>query len=247
MDLRWPISVSDQVKSQLKYLINHGTNGKKFTVLDSRNCILYAVNSDFSLFNHYEVVLGRDPGEDIKTKTFKDYLRDDVGNGSFYIGVFIFLWNIIGKNHSKKLDGYIDDFFKPWNENKKQTTSAGIFRRMNWFTDNLNNFILTRQSEIYGKRYISWETVKWQNYSLDGKEIPLGFHGTEQDGVIDFQKQEWSDRCLSNGRRMEWGCILFKEKDIIEINKFINFGDYSFWMSSLTDNIMLIEKDIWHL
>jgi len=118
---------------------------------------------------------------------------------------------------------------------------------MNWFTDNLNNFILTRQSEIYGKRYISWETVKWQNYSLDGKEIPLGFHGTEQDGVIDFQKQEWSDRCLSNGRRMEWGCILFKEKDIIEINKFINFGDYSFWMSSLTDNIMLIEKDIWHL
>jgi len=78
MDLRWPISVSDQVKSQLKYLINHGTNGKKFTVLDSRNCILYAVNSDFSLFNHYEVVLGRDPGEDIKTKTFKDYLRDDV-------------------------------------------------------------------------------------------------------------------------------------------------------------------------
>ena len=52
--------------------------------------------------------------------------------------------------------------------------------------------------------------------------------------------------CNLKNMKMSFGCVLFREKDILEINNFIDYGDMSFWLSSLSDRIFEIEQEDWY-
>ena len=69
---------------------------------------------------------------------------------------------------------------------------------------------------------------------------------SEEDDKIDFTKQEWIEMCKLKNMKMSFGCVLFREKDILDINDFIDYGDMSFWLSSLSDRIFELEQEDWH-
>ena len=251
---------SDQVFRQLQHLKSLGSNGRSFTIVDTQNGIVWAFNSDFSVHSKYPVLVGSDTGEDLKLETFKDYIIKTKGDGSYFKAIINFFSDVIDFRKipgwifggsepldRKKLDILVDDFFEPWIKGKKLTTPSGVFRRRGAVVDTINNLFLTLQNKIYGKRYITWETLKWSGWQgEDGKEIPHGFHGTEEDDKIDFTKQEWIEMCKLKNMKMSFGCVLFREKDILDINDFIDYGDMSFWLSSLSDRIFELEQEDWH-
>lgn len=243
---------SSQVQRQVDYLKSLGECEYKFTILDSKNGLVWAMEPDFTVFGCYSVLIGADYGDRIKTYTFKDYIKDKLGDGSYIKGVMRLFYEVSDFSEfpdwidENNLDKFVDDFFKPWIENKDMTTPAGVFRRSDVITDTINNLILTMQNVIYGKRYITWETVKWRGFDgPDGKEIPHGFHGTEEPDKIHLTKQEWTELSYSKNKKMGFGCILFKESDILDINDFIDYGDFSFWLPSTNDNIFELEPHIW--
>jgi hypothetical protein len=238
-DTKWILSAPTQVKQQIEYLQSIKFN-KSFTVVDDRNSKVYAVNSDYSLNKVYDVITGKNRGDELVTKTFGDWLKEKGLLDSIKKTMSTFWSEWWDKDKSfgdaaatsvGKIEGeYLDT------ELKTMATPAGVFKRQAGLGSWLNDVVLTFIAEkVYGKKFISWET-------LDGKEIPFGFHGTQKPERINLEDDDFSKTAYRLKRKMSYGCINFKEADILEINKFIKGGQYSFWLPNASTGIVRINS-----
>jgi hypothetical protein len=224
-DTSWLKSASDQVRRQVSYLIDNGFN-EKFTVLDDKNSKVYAVNQDFSLYGVYNVITGKDRGDEVKDVTFTDwYLENPLDN----TWGFLKAWYNTGSAQQavEKLDS---DYFstKMW---VKKNTPAGIFKADKSIGNWLQSKVMTAFAEKdYGKRFIGFET-------LNGKPIALGFHGTKNPARINITKDDWTIAVKNKGGNFSFGCVNFKDSDIQKITSFINDGQYSFWLPDSSNDI----------
>jgi len=220
------LSVSEQVKKQLKYLSdNNFLANDKFTILDDKLSKVHTFLPGYQLGNTYNVITGQSKGDDLKTKTLGDWLKSN--------------WTTVAAKYFKNLGGweetrkYIDEeYFKSW---KIKNTPAGVFKRANPIKNFLNDKVLTSLAEIkYGKRFITWETCS-------GETIPFGFHGTEIPKRVEVLT---SNQILNPSKaNMSFGCINFQEKDIIEIYKFIDANQFTIWLPDATNDIVKISEE----
>jgi hypothetical protein len=224
-DTSWLKSVSDQVRRQVLYLIDNGFN-EKFTVLDDKNSKVYAVNNDFSLYSLYNVITGKDRGDEVKDVTFSNwYLENPLDN----TWGFLKSWYNTG-SLQKAVEKLDNDYFntKMW---VKKNTPAGIFRADKSVGNWLQSKVMTAFAEKdYGKRFIGFET-------LNGKPIALGFHGTKNPSRINITKDDWTIAVKNKGGNFSFGCVNFKDSDIQKISSFINDGQYSFWLPDSSNDI----------
>ena len=204
--------VSKQVVKQIDYL--KSINFKDaFTVLDDANNVVHAFNPGFVLYKSFKVNTGKDPGD------FFD--NDDAVS---------YAWNNmqqIGKEYmsnNKSLSDTITGAFYAAKKNLVRNTPSGIFRRVGLLNDWFNNKIQTYFAEkAVGKRWIQFET-------LSGSNISFGFHGTKDPDRLEALNTKGKPRNLT------YGCVNFNDKDILEINNFIKYGQYSFWLSDVDLN-----------
>lgn len=222
---QWINKASKQVQNQIKYLI-----GKKFlqpfTILDDINSKVYAVNEDYTLYNTYNVITGRDRGDEVKTVTFSDWFLQNPSDN---------LWRSIKTWWNENLDAAADKldsaFFntKLWSV---RNTPSGIFKAdmgvSNWFKDKALTAFAERD---YGKRFIGFET-------LDGTELAIGFHGTTNPERINLTKDDWTKAVTKKKGKYSFGCINFKDADIQNISQFIKNGQYSFWLPDENTDIV---------
>jgi hypothetical protein len=89
--------------------------------------------------------------------------------------------------------------------------------------------------EDYGKRFITWETC-------DGSTIPFGFHGTQSPKRLEVLDLKNNKNQSCTKRKMSFGCINFKESDILDINNFINSGQLSIWLPDQTNDIVKVPQ-----
>ena len=223
-DTSWVKSTSKQVKNQIWYLMNEGFD-RPFTVLDDINSKVYAVNSDYSLYGVYNVITGKDRGDELKDVTFGDwYMENPLDNTwQFLKDAFTSEKEGIG-NKIKAAVSHLDSQYfgsKMW---VKKNTPSGIFRADkspgNW----LESKVMTSFAEKdYGKRFIGFNT-------LSGKPIAVGFHGTKNPARINIGKDDWTQAVKRRGGNFSFGCVNFKDADIQKITNFITDGQYSFWL-----------------
>lgn len=213
VDLSWVSNASPQVRKQVMYLKENGFDQGNFTIVDDKNSKVYAINDDFSLYESYNVVTGKNRGEAkevVKTNAV-DTLKNKWSDA----------WDKMFDDGIQSAFDYIKKCYIDTLENVKETPS-GVFRRSGLIWNAIQDTLLTNFAEnIYGKAYIGWE-------SLDGKTIPFGFHGTQNKARLEAMNPSNMDSCR---RKMSYGCINFREQDILNINDFISSGDYSFWLS----------------
>ena len=213
VDLSWVSNVSPQVRKQVMHLKENGFDKGKFTIVDDKNSKVYAINDDFSLYKSYNVVTGKNRGEAkevVKTNAV-DTLKNKWSDA----------WDKMFDDGIQSAFDYVKKCYIDTLENVKETPS-GIFRRSGVIWNAIQDKLLTTFAEnIYGKAYIGWK-------SLDGKTIPFGFHGTQNKARLDAMDPSNMKSCR---RKMSYGCINFREQDILDINDFISSGDYSFWLS----------------
>jgi len=215
------INASRQVKKQLQYMkSNNILSDKKFTILDDKNSKVYEIEPGYKVLKSYFVLTGMNKGDELKTKTFQTWVVDN--------------WRkALSTMYNSKGDAVkdVENAYFAQDEWKVKNTPSGIFKRAGVIQNWLGDLITTNLAEeTYGKRYITWET-------LDGNTIPYGFHGTQKPErlpVIDNanEKQKISKR------KMSFGCINFKESDVIAIDKFIDSGQISVWLPDATDDIV---------
>lgn len=252
-------SVSEQVRNQIRYLMNFGPV-KKFTVLDDSNNILYAINRDFSLNFKCEAMTGKDKGDELKTITFQDWVKSKFGKWEILkssIKSFFKHGRIqttdtdleAGKSKTdmdKLVTQYFEEIFR------EKSTPSGIFKRAEKMTDWFNNLLLTiTDKETYGSYYITWNTYWSENKQIPrGKQIPIGFHGTEDKKRIETTIQNKIDglnkiQKFKTDLNFSFGCVNFQDQDLIRVENFIDYGDLSFWLPDANTNILKIDEESW--
>ena len=216
------LAVSSQVKAQLAYLKkNKYLTSEKFTILDDKNSKVHAFNPGYKLHKTYNVITGKNRGDQLKTKTVTNWI------GSNWKGVAS---KFIKTLSPKEVIDYVDKSYFKQKEWEVKNTPSGVFRRAGITSNFLNNLVLTTFVESkYGKRYITFETC-------DGETIPFGFHGTKLGARVNVLKN--IENLNTSKRKMSFGCINFKEADIIEINNFIDKGQVTIWLPDTTNNIV---------
>jgi len=225
----WVSGTSKQVQQQIRYLKSIKFR-KSFTILDDRNSMVFAVNRDFSLYRKFNVVTGKHRGDDKKIMTITNWYTN---------GLMDHLKKTYGEyqktgSFTTAIDTIKDDYLGSPLFAVKNTPS-GIYTRDNdlWgFLGKIRSLVLTSRffESIYGTKYISWE-------DLNGKLIPIGFHGTQSKVRLDsINKIKPPKR-----RKMSYGCINFNDDDILTVNKFIKIGQHSFWLPDTTEDILKFE------
>ena len=249
----WSTIKSPQVIKQLKYLKDNGFLAEeKFTILDDKFSTVYAFNPGYELFKAFPVVTGKQKG-DVEEINVTDFVKNNPKviedgikkglqpkldiKGTFLSSLALPFLSVI-KGFTTVTDvvsSIMKEVDKAYFENptRLKTTPTGIFRRAGTVEDFFTNGLLTALSEKdYGKRYITF--VK-----LDGKTLAYGFHGTGNPERI--KRLEITEKDLKSlNRKMSFGCVNFSEKDIQEINNFITNGQYSIWLSDVTNDIVEI-------
>jgi hypothetical protein len=222
-------TASKQVNAQINYLKSVGY-AKPFTIVDDKNAKVYAINSDYTLNREYQVITGRDKGDELKKMTFTDWFTNDFTKN--LVNLASTWWKTDLDTAANQLDNcyFGNEIFKVHN------TPAGVFRRREgvgaWLTDKI---AIAFAEKDYGKRYISWET-------LDGKEVPYGFHGTRNPQRIDVAKDAFTKQACEKGRKMSFGCINFKDADVTTIDKFVTPNQLSFWLPDATNDIVKLPQ-----
>jgi peptidoglycan hydrolase-like protein with peptidoglycan-binding domain len=217
---------SDQVKKQLMYLKQNGIlKDERFTILDDKNSTVYAFNPNYQLYKAYPVITGKEKGDYLKKTSIVSYLTQNPGV------IVDALKKGLSKFSFKDFVNHIDQCYFDVDENRIKQTPSGVFKRAGDVINFVNDQFLTAFVEKdYGKRYITFET-------LDGKVIPYGFHGTGNPERL--KKFKLTDKDLmSCKRKMSFGCVNFRESDILEISKFINVGQKSIWLSDVSNDII---------
>jgi hypothetical protein len=253
-------SVSEQVRNQIKYLMKFGPV-KKFTVLDDINNILYAINKDFSLNFKCEAMTGKEKGDEMKTITFQDWVKNKFGKFEIFKSSIIsyFKYGRVQTSDTdlskgakltdmdKLVSQYFEEIFKV------KSTPSGVFKRAERLTDWFNNLLLTlTDKETYGRNYITWNTFWSDRKDVErGKQIPIGFHGTEDSKRIENSVQTKIDGLKEKTQKFKtqldfsFGCVNFKDQDLIKVNEFIDYGDLSFWLPDANTNILEIDEASW--
>lgn len=234
----WLKSASKQVKNQIQYLMNQGYK-KPFTVVDDINSKVYAVNSDYSIYGVYNVITGKDRGDEVKEVTFGDWYRENPISNTWQFLRDIFKSKKEGiKPKIQDAVNHLDhQYFKGSKLWVTMNTPAGIFRADKSVQNWLESKVMTRWAETdYGKRFIGFNT-------LSGKPIAVGFHGTKNTGRIDLTKDDWKDAVKRRKGNYSFGCINFKDADIQKIDNFITDGQYSFWLPDTTSKIVEFPAD----
>jgi len=223
------VKASDQVKRQIQYLqTNNLLKANRFTILDDINSLVYTVNPNYQLLKVYPVITGEKVGDAVATTTVMDFVKTNWQT----------VFGKIFKEGPKSAVDYIDSEYFNIPQMKAKVTPAGVFRRVgivtNWLYDTIATGLVEKD---YGKRYIGFQ-------NLAGKTIPFGFHGTQSQSrmnVLDKDANAFSkngNHKRANKNNISYGCINFKESDIIEISKFIKAGDYSIWLPDENTNIL---------
>ena len=215
------INASRQVKKQLQYMkSNNILSDKKFTILDDKNSRVYEIEPGYKVVKSYFVLTGKNKGDELKTKTFQSWVVDN--------------WKTALKTMYNSKDDAVKDVENAYfaqDEWKVKNTPSGIFKRAGVIGNWLGSLITTNLAEeTYGKRFITWET-------LDGNTIPFGFHGTQKPERLPVLNNANEKQKISQ-RKMSFGCINFKESDVIAIDKFIDAGQISVWLPDATDDIV---------
>ena len=240
------LGVSNQVQRQLDYLSTEKKiYDEKFTILDDKNNKVHCFEPGYKLIKTYDVISGRDVGDDLKTETMGDWVLNNKG----------YVWNEMkdtlvktfsslfstddNTNNVQDAGKSIDDFAKNldncyFNQEawKIRNTPSGVFERAGVVENFMNDWVATAFMEKdYGKRFITWET-------LGGDTIPFGFHGTKNDGRLKVLNTNDLNKQSCKKRNMSFGCINFKEQDIVEINNFIDSGQKTIWLPDASDDIV---------
>jgi len=215
------INVSRQVKKQLQYMkSNNILSDEKFTILDDKNSKVYEIEPGYKVVKSFFVLTGKNKGDELKTKTFQSWVVDN--------------WKkALSTMYNSKDDAVkdVENAYFGQDEWKVKNTPSGIFKRASVIKNWLGDLITTNLAEeTYGKRFITWET-------LDGNTIPFGFHGTQKPERLPVINNANLNQKISK-RKMSFGCINFKESDIIKVNKFIDAGQISVWLPDATDDIV---------
>ena len=215
------VDASSQVKRQLQYMkTNNILSDSKFTILDDINSKVYEINPGYKVVKSYFVLTGKNKGDELKTKTFQSWVVDN--------------WQkALNTMYNSKGDAVkdVEHSYFAQDEWKVKNTPSGIFKRAGAIQNWLGDLIMTNLAEeTYGKRFITWET-------LDGNIIPFGFHGTQKPERLPVIGKANEKQKISK-RKMSFGCINFKESDVIAIDKFIDSGQISVWLPDATDDIV---------
>ena len=217
---------SDQVRRQLIYLQQNGLlKEERFTILDDKNSVVHAFNPNYRLYKSYAVITGSQKGDYLKKTDIFGFVKQ---NPSVVVDA---LKRGFSKLSIKDFFSHIDECYFDSEENKIRQTPSGVFKRAGDIENYLNDVFLTAFFEKdYGKKYITWE-------SMDGNTIPYGFHGTGNPERL--KRFKLTDKDLKScKRKMSYGCINFKENDILDIDKFINVGQKSIWLSDVSNDIV---------
>lgn len=207
------LNVSNQVKKQIAYLTKIEYN-KKYTILDDINNMLYCVDH-FTLKSprivySCPVITGLNSGDKTVMKDFSSWLYEKWKKGEYR-----------GKTWAETQQLYLNTTVGIYKQ-----TPTGIFRRWSGFLGlGVAPYIYSLAMTIffnktYGRLYITFVDNK------TGEIIPFGFHGTRDDKRINIEKDEF----IQSNRNMSFGCINFTDKDIIEVNRFIDGDQVSFWL-----------------
>jgi hypothetical protein len=229
-NVEWLKSASDQVKRQVEYLKSVDFS-KPFTILDDKNSIVYAVNKDYTLYKSYNVITGKDVGDDIKDVTFTDWFGDNFKEKIVQLAKDT--WNIGINSAVEKLDS---EYFnlQMW---KRKNTPSGIFRvdkdvTTSWLKDKIMTYFAEKD---YGQKFIGFET-------LNGKDLAIGFHGTKNPARININKDDWTLLTKKRKGNVSFGCVNFKDSDVMDISTFMTAGQYSFWLPDATNDILKFDK-----
>lgn len=229
-NISWLKSTSKQVKQQINYLINQGFS-RPFTIVDDINSKVYAVNEDFSLHGVYNVITGRDRGDEVKDVTFYDwYMEHPLDN------TWKFLKDIFNSDLNSAVKNLDSQYFNTQMWVKKNTPSGLFFADKspgNW----LESKVMTAFAEkTYGKRFIGFKKP-------DGKSLAVGFHGTKNPERININSDDWTRAVKSRKGNFSFGCINFKDTDIQNISDFINNGQPSFWLPDSSSGIVELPRE----
>jgi hypothetical protein len=221
--------LSKQVNKQLDYMItNNILATEKFTILDDKNSKVHAFLPGYELFKTYYVITGKNRGDMLKTQTMGDWVKENWRN------VFSKLWTTKSLNQAAD---YVDNCYFNQEQWELKNTPSGVFKRAGLVENFMGDLLATTfVSEDYGKRFITWQTC-------EGKTIPFGFHGTENKKRLDVLNQESIENQKSCRRKMSFGCINFKESDVLEIDSFIKSGQLTIWLPDQSDNIVEIPSN----
>jgi hypothetical protein len=223
--IAWMNKTSQQVRNQVKYLQSKKFE-KPFTILDDINSKVYAVNSDYSLYNVYNVITGKDRGDEVKDVTFTDWFFENPMDN---------LWVTIKTWWKKDLQSAANELDKAYFNTKiwvNKNTPSGIFNADlgvgNWLKDKL---LTSFAEKKYGRKFIGFRT-------LGGEELAVGFHGTKIPARININKDDWTQNVKAKKGNVSFGCVNFRDTDIQNLSKFISSGQYSFWLPDSTTNIL---------
>lgn len=231
------LKVSDQVKKQLSYLSNNKIlKNDRFTILDDKNNTVYSFNPNYKLLKTYSVLTGKDIGDQLKTQSMTDWALEN------WQDVGLKIWDSIkqfvktkGKTKpSNEIANFIDDryFNQPvW---KVKNTPSGVFKRAGNVENFMNDWLATTFiAKDYGKRFITWQTC-------GGETIPFGFHGTQNVQRLNVLNNKNIKNIKKN---MSFGCINFKEDDVLDIDKFITANQISIWLPDTSDDIVEVPNN----
>jgi hypothetical protein len=219
---------SKQVNKQLDYLkTNNLFKNERFTILDDKNSTVYAFNPNYELYKAYPVITGENSGDALNNQTITTFVKQ---NPNVILDA---LKKGLSKLSLTDFVHHIDNCYFNLEQNKLKQTPSGIFQRAGTIENFVNDAFLTAFVEKdYGKRYITWET-------LNGTTIPYGFHGTKNSERLKRFKLTDAD-LMSCKRKMSFGCINFRESDILDISKFITAGQKTIWLPNTTDGIVMV-------
>jgi len=220
------LKVSNQVKSQLNYMKSKGIlSNEKFTILDDKNSQVHSFLPGYKLFHTYYVITGKNKGDQLKTQTMGDWVKDNWKN------VFSKLYKTMSFQDAAT---YVDNCYFGQKDWEIKNTPSGVFKRAGVVENFLNDWVATTFMEKdYGKRFITWETC-------EGKIIPFGFHGTKNESRLPVLNSKNIEKQSCSKRKMSFGCINFNEKDVQDINSFIDAGQLTIWLPDASDNIVEI-------
>jgi peptidoglycan hydrolase-like protein with peptidoglycan-binding domain len=223
--MAWMNKASQQVRNQVKYLQSKKFE-KAFTIVDDINSKVYAVNPDYSLYNVYSVVTGKDRGDEVKNVTFTDWFFENPMDN---------LWGAIKTFWKKDLQSAANELDKAYFNTKmwvKKNTPSGIFTADlgvgNWLKDKVMTAFAEKD---YGRKFIGFRT-------LGGEELAVGFHGTKNPARININKDDWNQNVKSKKGNVSFGCVNFRDVDIQNLSKFISSGQYSFWLPDSNTSIL---------
>jgi peptidoglycan hydrolase-like protein with peptidoglycan-binding domain len=218
---------SSQVSAQIDYLKENNLLGKeKFTLVDDKNSKVHAFDSNYQLYKTYDVITGKNRGDQLKTQTMTDWVVDNWQN----------VFSKVFDSGLQDTSNYIDNCYFGQKEWEIKNTPSGVFKRAGVIKNFMNDLLATTFiEEDYGKRFITWETC-------DGSTIPFGFHGTQSPKRLEVLDLKNNKNQSCTKRKMSFGCINFKESDILDINNFINSGQLSIWLPDQTNDIVKVPQ-----